>query len=123
MFTRTEFSTADIQAGTVEVGLGGELIAATSATVENGGELQLNDGLVVTPQLSIEGGAKLSGNGLIIGDVVVGGGGGNPAVLSPGFSPGTIQIQGNLDLEPNAETVIEISGNPGNPHRHDRSDR
>lgn len=115
LFTRTEFSTVDIQAGTVEVGLNGDLVASDFATVANGGHLQLNEGLVDTPQLSVNGGGQLTGNGQIIGDVVVGDGSPTPAVLSPGFSPGTIQIDGNLDLGPNAETIIEISGNPG-PH-------
>ncbi len=117
-FNRSEFSTVDVQDGTLEIGIEGELIASVSAVVAQSGNLQLNDGLLETPQLSINGGGLLTGNGLITGNVVVGNGiaGGNTAILSPGFSPGTIEIDGDLELESDAETVIEISGDPGNPH-------
>ncbi len=117
-FNRSEFSTVDVQDGTLEIGLDGELIASVSAIVAQGGNLQLNDGLLDTPQLSINGGGLLTGNGLITGNVVVGNGvaGANTAILNPGFSPGTIEIVGDLELESDAETVIEISGAAGNPH-------
>ena len=117
-FNRSEFSTVDVQDGTLEIGLNGELVAGVSAVVAQGGNLQLNDGLLETPQLSVSGGGLLTGNGLITGKVVVGNGvaGGNTAILSPGFSPGTIEIDGDLELESDAETVIEISGAAGNPH-------
>ncbi|MCA9236036.1 MAG: DUF1559 domain-containing protein [Planctomycetales bacterium] len=116
LLTRAEFSTATIQAGTIEVGSTGALIASASTAAGAGGRLQLNGGLVQTPQTMISGGAELSGDGRIVGNVVVGDGGGSPALLSPGFSPGTIEIEGDLQLQSNAETVIEISGNAGNPH-------
>jgi len=117
-FNRSEFSTIDVQDGTLEIGIDGELIASVSTVVAQGGNLQLNDGLLETPQLSVNGGGLLTGNGLITGKVVVGDGavGGNTAILSPGFSPGLIEIDGDLELESDAETVIEISGAVGNPH-------
>ena len=117
-FTRSEFSTVEAFAGTVEVGLGGEIVASVSATIENGATLELNGGEVQTPTLNVLAGGQLTGEGVINGDVIVGAGfaGGIPAVLSPGFSPGTIEIEGSLDLEPESETIIEISGLAGNPH-------
>lgn len=117
-FNRAEFSTIDVQQGTLEVGLGGQLVAADSTIVQASGTLQLNDGTVQTPQVSIAGGGQLTGTGVITGNVVVGDGvaGGTPAVLSPGFSPGTIEIEGDLQLQTDSETVIEISGLAGNPH-------
>lgn len=117
-FNRAEFSTIDVQQGTLEVGLGGQLVAADSTTVQASGTLQLNDGTVQTPQVSIAGGGQLTGTGVITGNVVVGDAvdGGTPAVLSPGFSPGTIEIDGDLQLQTDSETIIEISGMAGNPH-------
>lgn len=117
-FTRAEFSTVDVNAGILEVGAGGELVAAAAATVRVGGALELDDGLVATPQLTVDGGGQLNGTGVIAGNVVIGNdiAGGTVAVLSPGFSPGTIEIDGDLDLESDAQTVIEISGLAGNPH-------
>lgn len=117
-FNRAEFSTIDVQQGTLEVGLGGQLVAADSTTVQESGTLQLNGGTVQTPQVSIAGGGQLTGTGVITGNVVVGDdvAGGTPAVLSPGFSPGTIEIDGDLELQEDSETIIEISGIAGNPH-------
>jgi len=117
-FNHSEFSTVDVQQGTLEVGLEGELVAFDSATVHANGTLQLNNGSVQTPQVSVNGGGQLTGTGIIAGNVTVGSGsiGGTTALLSPGFSPGTIEIDGDLDLESDAETLIEISGSAGNPH-------
>ncbi|QDS99440.1 DUF1559 domain-containing protein [Adhaeretor mobilis] len=115
---QSEFSTVDVQDGTLEVGFEAKIMAADSTNVAAGGNLQLNLGRVETPQLSVNAGGQLTGNGLITGNVVVGDGfpSANPAVLSPGFSPGLIEIDGDLELQSDAETVIEISGVAGNPH-------
>ncbi|MEM8943846.1 MAG: DUF1559 domain-containing protein [Planctomycetota bacterium] len=115
---QAQFSTIDVQQGILEVGLGSQVTAAVDATVQSGGVLELNDGLLTTPQLSVAGGGQLTGTGFIAGNVTIGDdvAGGTPAVLSPGFSPGTIEIDGDLEIQSDAETVIEISGMTGNPH-------
>ena len=117
-FNRSEFSTANVNNGVLEIGAGGDVVASGSAVIATGGELRLNSGQLTTPDVAVQGGAQLTGDGLIRGTVTVGDGvaGGTAAVLSPGFSPGTIEIEGDLDLQEDAETVIEISGSAGNPH-------
>ncbi|MGI9427826.1 MAG: DUF1559 domain-containing protein, partial [Bythopirellula sp.] len=117
-FNRSEFSTANVNNGVLEIGAGGDIVASATTVIATGGELRLNTGELTTPDVSVQSGAQLTGEGLIRGQVTVGDGvaGGTAAVLSPGFSPGTIEIEGDLDLEADAETVIEISGNAGNPH-------
>ncbi len=117
-FTVAEFSTADVNDGILEIGPGGVLSASAAAVVNSGGNLQLNTGAVVTPQLVVSGGGLLTGEGVVTGDVTIGNDidGGTVAVLSPGFSPGTIEIEGDLDLESDAQTVIEISGAGGTDH-------
>lgn len=118
LLTRGEFSTANISEGVFAVGPGGQLAAGVSADVGPAGNLQLDGGVVQTPALTVHAGGQLTGTGQITGNVTIGDGTGGTttAVLSPGFSPGTLEIQGDLQLENDAETVIEISGMAGNPH-------
>lgn len=118
IFTRAEFSTVDINQGILEIGPGGELDASVATVVNAGGTLELNSGVVATPVLQVNGGGSFTGEGVVVGNVIIGNDNdaGPKAVLSPGFSPGTIEIEGDLDLESDAQTVIEISGMSGNPH-------
>jgi outer membrane autotransporter protein len=60
------------------------------------GQLQTTGGVVVNP------GATLGGSGFIVGNVAVNGN------LSPGNSPGTLTIAGNLNLNSGTVTTIEI---------------
>lgn len=115
---RAEFSTIDVANGTLEVGAGGQMFATSAAVVAAGANLQLDDGELTTPDLSVRGGGALNGTGLVTGQVVVGEGvdGGATALLDPGFSPGTLEIDGDLQLQSDAETLIEVSGLAGNPH-------
>lgn len=111
-----QFSTIDVAAGPLVVDSGGVLAATGPTLVGPGGELQLNGGQLSTSKLDVAGGGRLTGAGQIVGDTTIGDGGADAAVLAPGFSPGAIAIEGELLLESNAETQIEISGLPGNPH-------
>ncbi len=117
-FTVAEFSTAVVNDGILEIGPGGVLSASAATVVNSGGNLELDDGVVVTPQLIVSGGGEFTGEGVVTGNVTIGNDidGGTAAVLSPGFSPGTIEIEGDLDLESDAQTVIEISGVGGTDH-------
>lgn len=61
-----------------------------------------------TSTLLISNGGVLSGSGTVVGDVQVVGG-----VVGPGFSPGTLRIDGNLTLDTASVLSIEIDGAPG----------
>ncbi|WP_019994381.1 S8 family serine peptidase [Aureimonas ureilytica] len=68
-----------------------------------GGEF-LVDGRLTTSNLHVFKDARLSGNGLVNGNVLVDG------TLSPGRSPGLLTVNGNLTLTGTATTRIEIDG-------------
>ncbi|MFN8534101.1 MAG: hypothetical protein U0556_11200 [Dehalococcoidia bacterium] len=55
------------------------------------------------PGLNLQGGATLTGTGAVNGSLVFGSGG----VLSPGASPGTIDVSGDLTLGPGSTFVVE----------------
>ena len=92
--------------GTVESD-GSEMTFASGYT-QSSGQLVLRNGGSVTGNLDIQGG-ELTGTGTVNGSVTLAG------TLSPGFSPGSMVINGNLNLQPSAITVLEIAGtlNPG----------
>lgn len=75
----------------------------SNGLTQNAGDLVLNGGNV-TGNLALNGG-KLKGTGTVTGDVTVG-----AATLAPGFSPGTLNIVGNLTLSPSSTTAIELWG-------------
>ena len=80
--------------------------------VSNGGTIEIvpaAGSVLDTPVLEIIENGTLSGNGTIIGDVLVSGG-----TVAPGLSPGTLTIDGNYTQEVGSALVIEIAGlNPG----------
>jgi hypothetical protein len=91
---------------------GVNLSVAAGAVIEANGALELANGGTVTGQaVTIQGGAALKGNGTVVGNLDVGTTGGPPAILSPGFSVGHLDVEGNyrqgssgvykLDLEKN----------------------
>ncbi|QLA15562.1 autotransporter outer membrane beta-barrel domain-containing protein [Desulfolutivibrio sulfoxidireducens] len=61
------------------------------------------DGSLIVPQLTVAAGATLSGSGTVFGNVVSGG------LISPGASPGTLSIQGNLFLGAGSTLFMEIT--------------
>ena len=117
MQINSEFSSVDVASGTLEVGTGGLVAAKANADIGPSGELRLNTGELRASQINVATGGQITGSGKIVGNTTIGEVvGSGTAVLSPGFSPGTIEIEGDLELENTAETVIEISGMSGNPH-------
>ena len=72
--------------------------AATLNLTAAGGRHRIPGGLIINPN------AELSGQGTIEGDVTVKG------ELSPGNSPGLLEVDGTLTLEQYAETLIELYG-------------
>ncbi|MFA7345471.1 MAG: PEP-CTERM sorting domain-containing protein, partial [Terrimicrobiaceae bacterium] len=87
--------------GTVEVDSG--TVNFQGSYTQSNGKLVLKNGGAVTGTLNIQGGA-LEGTGTVNGSVTLAG------TLSPGFSPGSMVINGNLNLQPSAITLLEIAG-------------
>jgi outer membrane autotransporter protein len=86
----------------------GELDLQSNANVNGianvvAGLLSVNGQLTTTGGLVVDPGATLGGAGFIIGNVAVIGN------LSPGNSPGTLNVVGNLVLGAGSSTVIEIA--------------
>jgi T5SS/PEP-CTERM-associated repeat protein/autotransporter-associated beta strand protein len=68
------------------------------------GLLSVNGQLTTTGGVVVTSGATLGGAGIIIGNVNL-----NNGILSPGNSPGTLNVVGNLVLGAGSSTVIEIA--------------
>jgi len=121
--------TLNVQSGSSVVG-GGTLVAPAGLNKDGTGELDFTNNVVVTGtaavnagllsvngQLQATGGvvvnpnATLGGAGLIVGNVNVKGGN-----ISPGNSPGTLSVAGNLVLTGANATIIEIES----PTNYDR---
>jgi autotransporter-associated beta strand protein len=86
------------------------LSATNQVTIGDQGIIELDTGTVVTETLLIDSGGLLTGNGVIRGSVIVGHGGSEKARISPGFSPGEIVVDGDLEIGRNGEVVIELEG-------------
>jgi len=69
------------------------------ATLRNGAQIQ------VTDSVRVRAGGSLSGNGVIIGNLVNEGG-----FISPGLSPGLLSVQGSLELWSSSVVHMEIGG-------------
>ncbi|EGF33017.1 outer membrane autotransporter [Oxalobacteraceae bacterium IMCC9480] len=79
--------------------------------VQNSGFTRLGTGVTAPANLAVGGagfrlnGGTLGGSGTLSGNLAVAGG-----TLSPGFSPGSLTITGNLDLSASGTTTIELGG-------------
>ncbi|TPW26203.1 autotransporter outer membrane beta-barrel domain-containing protein, partial [Martelella alba] len=97
----------DSDASLVKAGDGTLAISSTASfdagTTVSGGLLAV-DGSLITPTLLIEQDGTLGGSGLITGNVDVAG------TLSPGDSPGTLTVAGNVTLSSSATMVVDIDG-------------
>lgn len=95
--------TGIIAGGTIRKQGAGVLTLAnttTSAAEVEAGSLMFNAGLGRT---TVAAGALLGGNGTISGNLV------NNGTVSPGTSPGTINVTGNYTQSPSGKLVIEIA--------------
>ncbi|MDX1655767.1 MAG: autotransporter domain-containing protein, partial [Candidatus Competibacteraceae bacterium] len=83
-----------------------------NATLNVEGQVQLeggtllidNSGVLIAQQVVVEPGATLGGRGRVQGDLALQGG-----TLAPGSSPGTLTIEGDLDME-SGVLAIELAG-------------
>ena len=79
--------------------------------LQTGGFTKLGTSVTAPANITVGGsgmqinGGTLGGSGTITGNLNMGGG-----ILSPGFSPGSITVTGNLILSPSSTTVIELGG-------------
>jgi hypothetical protein len=94
---------------TLGVGENTNFTAVHKLTLETGGVLELDQGDVHTNNLIVKPGGLVRGNGDINGSLFLGTASGpGRAILSPGFSPGEITVNGDLMIDSNGELQIEI---------------
>lgn len=77
----------------------------TGATQVTGGSLIVNGSIAASSGLTVGQGGLVGGTGTLPSTVIGSGG-----TLSPGNSPGTIRIAGNLTLQNGSTTVMEVQG-------------
>ncbi|WP_157152685.1 DUF4347 domain-containing protein, partial [Cellvibrio sp. BR] len=94
-----------IKAGASTLNLSGT-DSYTGATSVNAGSLLVNGALSATSATAVASGATLGGSGSISSNITVNSGG----TLSPGNSPGTLTVNGNLTMAPGSILAVEING-------------
>jgi hypothetical protein len=96
---------------TVAVKEGFSLSAVTSVAIGNEAAVIIDDGRLVGSNISVEAGGLLAGNGTVVGNLVVGAGGGSDdAILRPGLSPGEFKVEGNYQQTADGTLLVEIDG-------------
>ncbi len=93
---------------TLKISSAKNLSAIVGASFGDNGILELDTGTVVTPELEVQAGGKLSGNGTVVGKLMLGDGGGTMATLSPGFSVGHLDVEGDYEQQSNGLLVIDV---------------
>lgn len=73
-------------------------------TIVDGGSLIVNGSIVSSSGVTVAAGALLGGSGVVPTTVINGG------TLSPGNSPGTLEVRGNLTFNPGSTYLAEIHG-------------
>ena len=100
------FDKAFVNNNTLVLGSGSGTTTFTGGLVQNGSastSTQLNGG-TLAGDFTLNGG-KLSGSGTVGGSVTIANG-----TLAPGFSPGAITVQGNLNLDAASVLTVELGG-------------
>lgn len=77
----------------------------TGATQVTGGSLIVNGSIAASSGLTVGQGGLVGGTGTLPSTVI-----GQGGTLSPGNSPGTINVAGNLTLQNGSTTVMEVQG-------------
>ena len=96
-------------AGTINIDADG--LALRGGYLQTGGFTKLGTSITAPANITAGGsgmqinGGTLGGSGTITGNLGIGAG-----ILSPGFSPGSITVTGNLTLAPTSTTTIELGG-------------
>lgn len=76
----------------------------TGATTINSGTLVVNGSIAASSGVTVNAGGKLGGSGTVSGLTLNGG------TLSPGNSPGTLTVTGNLVMDANSIYLAEVEG-------------
>jgi hypothetical protein len=97
---------------TLSIQNGSTFSATTVVNIANKAEVELVDqASLVSAQVAVHPGGQLSGNGTVVGDLVVGATEGQAeARLSPGLSVGHLDVQGNYQQGASGTLAIEIDG-------------
>jgi hypothetical protein len=101
---------ATINHGQIQVAAS-NLVFNRGLTVSGGGVVQLNNGSLASPTVTIDSGGQLTGTGSVSGTVSVGTTAGQQqATLSPGFSPGHLDIFGDYHQGSNGKMLMDVAG-------------
>ena len=95
---------------TVSVKTGSKFSSTIGMTVGDLGIVDLDGGEVVSSTVDVQTGGTITGNGTVVGNLIVGDGGPGPATISPGHSVGQIDVEGNFEQQSGSHLVIEIEG-------------
>jgi hypothetical protein len=96
---------------TVGVTNGLSLSATSGVTIAANGIIELDDGKLVSTNVAVQDGGLLSGNGTVVGNLMVGEPGGTQvATVSPGLSVGRLDVEGDYQQAANGTLVIEVAG-------------
>jgi autotransporter-associated beta strand protein len=93
----------DVNAGTLEIALGGSTHSSSAVTVANSGSALVVDG-TVNGTLVAHASTTISGSGTVSGAATVSGN------LNPGSSPGLLSFGNSLTLANTTVTTMEING-------------
>jgi hypothetical protein len=96
----TGFQELDMQAGTASMG-GGYLF--NTVNVSGGRLIGLAGSVLVAPSITVAQGATFGSAGIVAGDIAVAG------TLSPGASPGTMTVIGNVNLAKGSTSLFELT--------------
>ena len=86
--------------------------AVGDLTIGENAAIELDTGTIATGQERAAQGRRqpLSGNGKVIGDLVVGDASGSAGTLSPGFSVGHLDVEGDYEQQSNGTLEIDVDG-------------
>jgi autotransporter-associated beta strand protein len=93
----------------VTVQSGSSLSSTIGVNVGNLGLVELGGGTIVAHDIDIQAGGTVMGNGTIVGKVIVGAAGGpQAATLSPGFSVGHLDVEGDYEQGSGGALLIDV---------------
>lgn len=98
-----DFETLTVEADGIWNLTGDVTLGSTGTTDIASGTLRVNGALTSPGGVTVASGAVLGGAGTIFGDIV------NRGTISPGNSPGTLTVVGNLSFDPGSLFHVEIT--------------
>ena len=86
------------------------LSAVVAATIGTGAVVELDNGNLVSAEVTVDAGGTLAGNGTVVGTLILGSGSGPTAMIKPGFSLGHLDVEGDYEQGANGALLIEVEG-------------